>query len=196
MPVEVLIVGGGSIGERHLRCFQQIGCGQVQGAFVTSDRQGGDHYLELSFVSGSLAGGAQTGEIQARFNKEDWAVYDESNDFSFDPTKTAFADWNRVTLYRNGTLVWGVEPVPAGPDFSLSASPATVNTPQAGTGTTQRDRREAAAHRAGIRSSGRFQVDQISVRGNAVEVERPRDSRSGREGPHRRPVIAEPAERG
>ena len=26
MPVDVLIVGGGSIGERHLRCFQEIGC--------------------------------------------------------------------------------------------------------------------------------------------------------------------------
>jgi predicted dehydrogenase len=26
VPVEILIVGGGSIGERHLRCFQQIGC--------------------------------------------------------------------------------------------------------------------------------------------------------------------------
>jgi predicted dehydrogenase len=26
MPVNVLILGGGSIGERHLRCFQQIGC--------------------------------------------------------------------------------------------------------------------------------------------------------------------------
>ena len=26
MPVSILIVGGGSIGERHLRCFQQLGC--------------------------------------------------------------------------------------------------------------------------------------------------------------------------
>ncbi|MEX2173591.1 MAG: Gfo/Idh/MocA family oxidoreductase [Pirellulaceae bacterium] len=26
MPVSVLVVGGGSIGERHLRCFQQVGC--------------------------------------------------------------------------------------------------------------------------------------------------------------------------
>jgi predicted dehydrogenase len=26
VPVNVLIVGGGSIGERHLRCFQQVGC--------------------------------------------------------------------------------------------------------------------------------------------------------------------------
>jgi predicted dehydrogenase len=26
VPVDVLVVGGGSIGERHLRCFQQVGC--------------------------------------------------------------------------------------------------------------------------------------------------------------------------
>jgi len=26
MPLEILVVGGGSIGERHLRCFQDIGC--------------------------------------------------------------------------------------------------------------------------------------------------------------------------
>lgn len=26
MPLNILVVGGGSIGERHLRCFQQIGC--------------------------------------------------------------------------------------------------------------------------------------------------------------------------
>jgi len=26
VPVNVLVLGGGSIGERHLRCFQQIGC--------------------------------------------------------------------------------------------------------------------------------------------------------------------------
>ena len=27
--MNVLIVGGGSIGERHLRCFQQVGAGNV-----------------------------------------------------------------------------------------------------------------------------------------------------------------------
>ena len=26
VPVDVLVVGGGSIGERHVRCFQDIGC--------------------------------------------------------------------------------------------------------------------------------------------------------------------------
>jgi hypothetical protein len=43
-------------------------------------------------------------------NKNDWSNYDETNDYSFDATKTAFSDWNRVTLYRNGVLVWGIEP--------------------------------------------------------------------------------------
>jgi len=45
-----------------------------------------------------------------RINKNDWTNYNEANDYSYDPTKTSFADWNRVTLYRNGQLVWGVEP--------------------------------------------------------------------------------------
>ena len=31
-------------------------------------------------------------------------------DYSYDAAKTVFADWTHVTLYRNGTLVWGTEP--------------------------------------------------------------------------------------
>ncbi len=34
----------------------------------------------------------------------------EANDYSFDPTKTSFADWSNVTLFQNGALVWGTEP--------------------------------------------------------------------------------------
>ena len=37
-------------------------------------------------------------------------VYTQTNDPSFDATKIMYADWNRVTLYQNGTLVWGTEP--------------------------------------------------------------------------------------
>jgi hypothetical protein len=90
--------------------YAQIGCGIVRGAFETSDRPGGDHYLEVSFMSGTLAGGASTGEIQARFNHEDWALFAEGDDYSFDPTKTSFADWHKVTLYQRGALIWGLEP--------------------------------------------------------------------------------------
>jgi endoglucanase len=90
--------------------YAQIGCGSVRGVFTTSDRPGGDHVLELSFTSGTLAAGAATGEIQTRFNHEDWALFAEGDDYSFDPSKASFADWHQVTLYQRGTLIWGLEP--------------------------------------------------------------------------------------
>ena len=58
---------------------------------------------------GSLAPGESTGEIQARFNKDNWSNFGEADDYSFDPTKLSFADWDRVTVYQNGTLIWGSE---------------------------------------------------------------------------------------
>lgn len=90
--------------------YAQLGCGSVRGAFSNSDRMGGSRVLELSFSSGTLAAGAATGEIQTRFNKEDWSLFDERDDYSFDPRKTAFTDWYKVTLYQRGTLIWGLEP--------------------------------------------------------------------------------------
>jgi hypothetical protein len=90
--------------------YALIGCGMVQGAFTATARQGADQYFELSFGAGQLGPGGQTGEIQVRFNNEGWAPYDESNDYSFLPTQTAFADYHKATLYRRGSLVWGAEP--------------------------------------------------------------------------------------
>jgi cellulose 1,4-beta-cellobiosidase len=89
-------------------------CSNVTGAFVQVNpaRTGANFYLEVGFTAaaGAVTAGGQTGEIQARFNKSDWSAYTETGDYSFDPTKTSFADWTRVTLYRNGVLVWGTEP--------------------------------------------------------------------------------------
>jgi endoglucanase len=88
------------------------GCGNVTSAFVQVNpvRPGADFYLELGFnaAAGSIPAGGQSGETQARFAKSDWSNYNETGDYSFDPTKTSFTDWDHVTLYRNGTLVWGV----------------------------------------------------------------------------------------
>jgi chitodextrinase len=71
-----------------------------------------DAYLELGFGSaaGSLAAGRSTGDIQLRLAKSDWSNFTQTNDWSFDATKTAAVDWGRVTLYQGGTLIWGTEP--------------------------------------------------------------------------------------
>lgn len=94
--------------------YAAIGSGNVTGSFVKmpNAKPGADYYLEISFGSGagSLAPGADTGDIQIRFNKTDWSNYNEAGDFSHDATKTSYTEWDKVPLYVNGTLAWGVEP--------------------------------------------------------------------------------------
>jgi hypothetical protein len=99
--------------------YAMIGCSNVTGKFVklSTPEMGADSYLEVGFgpAAGTLAGSGQTGEIQNRFNKDNYSNYNEADDYSFDPAKTAFADWMRVTLYHNGGLVWGTDPECANP---------------------------------------------------------------------------------
>ncbi|HEX8528701.1 MAG TPA: T9SS type A sorting domain-containing protein, partial [Cytophagales bacterium] len=82
---------------------------------ITAPVTGANGYLEVGFATaaGSVAAGGNSGEVQARFSKTDWSNYVEAGDYSYDATRTAYADWNRVTLYRNGVLVWGTEPAGA-----------------------------------------------------------------------------------
>ncbi|MCM3700206.1 glycoside hydrolase family 9 protein [Paenibacillus macerans] len=94
--------------------WAQIGGGNLSGKTVkmAEAKENADSYVEISFNSGagSLAPGSDSGEIQTRINKNDWTAYNEANDYSFDPIKTAYTDWDHVALYQNGTLVWGIEP--------------------------------------------------------------------------------------
>ncbi|ALA44829.1 cellulose 1,4-beta-cellobiosidase [Paenibacillus peoriae] len=94
--------------------YAQLGSSNVQGRFVKLDKAvtGADYYLEISFGAGagSLAAGENTGDIQIRMNKTDWSNYNESDDFSYDPTKTSYTDWGKAPLYINDKRVWGLEP--------------------------------------------------------------------------------------
>nr|WP_276609476.1 cellulose binding domain-containing protein [Chengkuizengella sediminis] len=94
--------------------YATVGCANVNGTNIqmTQGTAEADHYVEVTFTAGagSISAGGQSGEIQTRNNKLDWSNYDETNDYSFDGSIASFMDWDRVTLYHNGQLVWGIEP--------------------------------------------------------------------------------------
>jgi hypothetical protein len=94
--------------------YALLGCGLLTSSFAATTGTNADHYLEVGFTAaaGSLAAGGNTGEIQARFHDSNnfQTTFTQTNDYSYDATKTAFAAWSKVTLFENGTLVWGQEP--------------------------------------------------------------------------------------
>jgi hypothetical protein len=104
----------GGVAQTSYCDWAQVNCANVTRTFVAVSpvRSGADTTLDVAFTAaaGSLAPGAASGEVQLRMNKNDWSNYTESNDYSYDQTKTSLADWPKVTLYRNGVLVWGTEP--------------------------------------------------------------------------------------
>src|SRR5262249_17370 len=52
--------------------------------------------------------------------------WDPSNDYSFQGLTSTLSHTQRIVLFDNGVRIWGQDPGPATPDFSLGASPAAV----------------------------------------------------------------------
>lgn len=93
--------------------WASVGSANVTSKFVqlATPVAGADHYLEVGFTSaaGTLNAG-QSAEIQARFSKNNWSNYNQSNDYSFKASGTQLANHEQVTGYVGDELVWGIEP--------------------------------------------------------------------------------------
>lgn len=101
-----------------------VGIPNVKMRYVAlpTPRQGAGGYIEYSFTSqaGTSMPNTNSGPIHSAFGKEDWSRFNETNDYSW-ASATSFTKNNRITVYRNGVLVGGVEP-PAG--SRVAADPA------------------------------------------------------------------------
>ncbi|MFF4769120.1 cellulose binding domain-containing protein [Streptomyces sp. NPDC001255] len=95
------------------------GCANVTGTFGTlaHPTATADRYLEIGFTSGAgtLAPGADTGDLQLRFYRADWGPLNQNDDYSFSAAKTSYGAWDKVTASLNGTQVWGTAPAGNGP---------------------------------------------------------------------------------
>jgi hypothetical protein len=70
-----------------------------------------DYYLEIGFTNnaGVLGAGAWA-TVSTWFNKTDWTVFDQTNDYSY-INAPSYTETEKATGYLSGVLSWGVEPV-------------------------------------------------------------------------------------
>ncbi len=81
----------------------------VTGNFIdiTPPTSNADNYLEISFPQGIILAPNSSIELRNRIYKSDWSNFNQSNDYSFNPTGTDYQDWNKVTAYLSNSIIWG-----------------------------------------------------------------------------------------
>lgn len=95
--------------------WAQVNCANVTSKFVVlpTPVAQANTYVEIGFTSaaGMLAPGQSTGEIQTRVHHANWSNFITTDSYSFisDPS-FVYKDTQTVTVYLNGTLIWGTEP--------------------------------------------------------------------------------------
>jgi hypothetical protein len=104
----------GSTGYRFACSWAVKGCGNITGTFGTlaHPTATADRYLDIGFTAGAgtLAPGADTGDMQLRFSRADWQTLNQSDDYSFGASQTSYANWPKVTAQLSGSTVWGAAP--------------------------------------------------------------------------------------
>lgn len=90
---------------------------------LASPRNNAFGFIEYSFDSaaGDLTAGNNSGVIQSRTSNSKWGILNEENDYSH-TTAGAYTSNEKISLYRNGKLVWGAEPVGVAEQLQLYAS--------------------------------------------------------------------------
>jgi autotransporter-associated beta strand protein len=113
--------------------YAAMGSNKVKMKYVALDtpRNGAFGYVEYSFDStaGTLAAGANSGAIQSRVANKNSALLQETNDYSYAPDRTYMTD-DHITLYRNGRLIWGIEPATVTPVVDLQVATQSVSNAQ------------------------------------------------------------------
>lgn len=93
--------------------WAQVGTSFVKSKYVMLDqpRDGALGYVEYSFdpAAGNLSNNTNSGPIQSRLANQNWGLLSESSDYSYQSTGDYTVN-NHITLYRNGQLIWGIEP--------------------------------------------------------------------------------------
>jgi hypothetical protein len=103
----------GALGDYIVRCeMAYISCRRVRAWFgqLPVARDEATHYLEIGFRGVRLVPGTETGPISLQIHRHGWRDFRQSDDFSFDPSRGPLRPWPRIPLYRDGRLIWGVEP--------------------------------------------------------------------------------------
>lgn len=111
-----------AVGDIVTRCnFADVNAQNITFSFGSVDGSAGaTDYLDIGFTSAatvptrlggdgtgnSLPGGAQTGQLQiSLFDDISHVLFDQENDWSFDPGKTSPADWDRITVHYMGKFI-------------------------------------------------------------------------------------------
>ncbi|MEO6520678.1 MAG: cellulose binding domain-containing protein [Mucilaginibacter sp.] len=94
--------------------YAQMGNNNISMKYVTSDqpRNGALGYIEYSFTTNAtLAAHGNSGPIQTRLANKDWSNLLEADDYSYQGNPSSYTANPHITLYRNGQLIYGQEPV-------------------------------------------------------------------------------------
>ncbi len=101
--------------------YAALGTNDVSGSFtqLPTPREGADHYLEVSFDTDyQVPANGNSGDIKTRIAKANWTNFDEADDYSYADVRN-YVSTDRITVYRNGTLIWGREPAAVPPVTAL-----------------------------------------------------------------------------